>query len=97
MRDIGDARGIVESTPEAAPVRMPWAPWTVAVALLVAFGAVSFVHYRETPPEARVTTTSIVNLRRDEPDASLFTVPQEFQVIDEASRFTINWDTRLSR
>jgi serine/threonine protein kinase len=59
LRDIGDAMGIIESAPESTEVQRVWLPWGVAALLLVAFAIVSFVHFRETPPEAPVTITSI--------------------------------------
>jgi eukaryotic-like serine/threonine-protein kinase len=60
LRDIGDAMGIVESTAETATARITWAAWAVAALFILAFVALAFVHFRETPPEARVTTTSIL-------------------------------------
>ena len=45
-------------------------------------------------PRSGVNTSGIGNLSRNEPDAKLFTIPVDYKVVDEASRFTINWDTR---
>jgi serine/threonine protein kinase len=59
LRDIGDAMAIIENTSESVEVRRSWLPWGVTALLLVAFAIVSFVHFRETPPEAPVTITSI--------------------------------------
>jgi Tol biopolymer transport system component len=59
LRDIGDAMAIIESAPEGVEVRTSWLPWGIAALLLAALGAVSFLHFRETPPEARLITTSI--------------------------------------
>jgi serine/threonine protein kinase/Tol biopolymer transport system component len=59
LRDIGDAMGIIESTPESAEVRRSWLLWGVAALLLAALATVSWVHFRETPLEARVITSSI--------------------------------------
>jgi serine/threonine protein kinase len=59
LRDIGDAMGIVESTPESSVVRRRWLPWGIAALLLVVLGIVSFAHFREAPPKAPVTITSI--------------------------------------
>jgi Tol biopolymer transport system component len=61
LRDIGDAMGIIEDTPEPRPASswLVWALAAVAAAFLVTAGAVSFVHFREMVPEARVITTSV--------------------------------------
>jgi Tol biopolymer transport system component len=59
MRDIGDAMGIIESTPEVAETRRSWMPWGVAALAIAGLAAVSLIHFRETPPEARLMTTSI--------------------------------------
>jgi serine/threonine-protein kinase len=59
LRDIGDAMGIIESTPEGRRVRGRWLAWGSATLLLAALCGVSFVHFRETPPEERLITTSI--------------------------------------
>jgi hypothetical protein len=47
-------------------------------------------------PRSGASTSGIGSLSRNEPDASLFTVPPEYKVVDEASQFTINWNTRSS-
>ncbi len=59
LRHIGDAMEIIESTPESTEVRRSWLPWGIAVVLLVVLGALSFIHFRQTPPEAPVMITSI--------------------------------------
>ena len=60
LRDIGDAMGIVESTPEAASAssRLVWVLTGVA-AITTAIAAVSFVHVREKQPDDRAIITSI--------------------------------------
>jgi Tol biopolymer transport system component len=52
LRDIGDAMGIIENTPESIVVPRNWLPWAVAVVLLVALGIVLLIHSREEPPRA---------------------------------------------
>jgi dipeptidyl aminopeptidase/acylaminoacyl peptidase len=59
LRDIGDAMGIIESTPEGAQARRNWLPWGIAALSLAALAAVSWVHFRETQPEKRLVSTSI--------------------------------------
>jgi len=63
LRDIGDAMPLLEGAPEAAPevaeVRRNWLPWGVAALAIAGLAALSLVHLRETPPEARLMTTSI--------------------------------------
>jgi serine/threonine protein kinase len=69
LQAIGEARIILEnpespakpavetSPPAATP---PW-PWMAAAGLLaMALAAVSFLHFRETPPEARVVNTTLL-------------------------------------
>src|SRR5260370_3079158 len=53
MRDIGDAMPLLDVEPE--PVHAPriW-PWVVAAVFALAFAAVSFNHFRETPPRAEL-------------------------------------------
>ena len=51
LRDIGDAMGIIEDSPEGAAVRSSRLPWAVAAALLVALGVVLFTHFQERPPQ----------------------------------------------
>jgi serine/threonine protein kinase len=61
LRDIGDAMGITENTPEPRPASS-WLLWTLAAltAVFVLISAVlAFVHFRQTLPEARVMITSI--------------------------------------
>jgi Tol biopolymer transport system component len=58
MRDIGDARLLLEpAPPETAGATPPrashgWPVWAVAGAALVALATLAFVHFRERPPEA---------------------------------------------
>jgi Tol biopolymer transport system component len=59
LRDIGDAIGIIENTPEVVEVRRNWLPWGVGALAIAGLAALSLVHLRETPPEARLMTTSI--------------------------------------
>src|SRR5262249_10069679 len=59
LRDIGDARELMEKTPEpdtVAPVRSSRPLWSIALVPVAAAGlAVGFVHFREhTPPPAPV-------------------------------------------
>jgi eukaryotic-like serine/threonine-protein kinase len=60
LRDIGDAMGIIESTPEATPKVRQWAAWAVAAALLLAFAALAGIHFREAAPDPPVIATSIL-------------------------------------
>jgi hypothetical protein len=47
-----------------------------------------------TDPRSGVQTNGIGNLSLSDPDPSLFTVPVDYQLVDEgSSRFTIKWDT----
>jgi Tol biopolymer transport system component/tRNA A-37 threonylcarbamoyl transferase component Bud32 len=59
LRDIGDAMGIVENTSEAVGRRANWLSWGIGALLLAALLALSFLHFRETPLEPRLMTTSI--------------------------------------
>jgi serine/threonine protein kinase len=61
LRDIGDAIGIVENTPDDRPAspRLVWTLVAVAVVFALAFSMLSLVHFRETPSEAGVMITSI--------------------------------------
>src|SRR5260370_5375761 len=65
LRHIGDAMEIIESTPgpEGAPQpalsRLVWTLVVVTTVLLAVLGLLAFVHFRETPPEARLMITSI--------------------------------------
>jgi Tol biopolymer transport system component len=52
LRDIGDAMGIIENTPESIVVSRNWLPWAVAVVLLIALGILLVIHFREEPPRA---------------------------------------------
>jgi serine/threonine protein kinase/Tol biopolymer transport system component len=60
LRDIGDAMGIIESTPSSesatrpASSRLVWILTAVAAVLAVALAALSFIHFHETPPRAEV-------------------------------------------
>jgi Tol biopolymer transport system component len=62
LRDIGDAMGIVENTAEAqlSPSRLIWVLAAAAALSMLIAAAVSFLHFREKPPEAHVITTSIL-------------------------------------
>jgi hypothetical protein len=47
-----------------------------------------------TDPQSGVQTSGIGNLSLSDPDPSLFTVPVDYQLVDESSStFTIKWDT----
>jgi Tol biopolymer transport system component len=59
LRDIGDAMGIIESTPERERVPRSRLSWEIVALLLAALAIVSFVHFRERPPEARVMITNL--------------------------------------
>jgi serine/threonine protein kinase len=50
LRDIGDAMGIIELTPEPRPIssRAIWTIRAAAAIFAMAFGAVAFIHFRET-------------------------------------------------
>jgi serine/threonine-protein kinase len=52
LRDIGDAKRLVveEHVSVTAPSRSPLA-WITAAAFAIALGGLSFVHFRETPPQ----------------------------------------------
>jgi eukaryotic-like serine/threonine-protein kinase len=52
LRDIGEAMAWVESVPESAPARRPWLWISVAATFIVAFVALSFIHFREKPLES---------------------------------------------
>jgi Tol biopolymer transport system component len=52
LRDIGDAMGIIENTPESIVVPRNWLPWAVAAVLLVALGIILLIHSREEPQRA---------------------------------------------
>jgi serine/threonine-protein kinase len=53
LRDIGDANRLIaeEDTSATAPSRSPLAWIAAAAALAIALGGLSFVHFREAPPE----------------------------------------------
>jgi hypothetical protein len=61
LRDIGDAMGIIENTPEARPVSsgLLWAFAAVAAAFALAFAGMSFVHFRENLPAQHVLRYTI--------------------------------------
>ena len=61
LRDIGDAMGIIENTPETQPVSsgLVWTLAAVAAVLLATVAALWLVHFREMAPDARVITTSV--------------------------------------
>jgi hypothetical protein len=61
LRDIGDAVGIIESTPETRPVpsRLVWTLAAVAAAFLAISTVLMFDRFHGTAPEARLMITSI--------------------------------------
>ena len=67
LRDIGDMELLVGQVydvydlppSEPRPKGAVYA-WALAAALLLALAALSFLHFRETPPEARLITTTIL-------------------------------------
>jgi serine/threonine protein kinase len=70
LRDIGDARSLLEEggTEIRRPATRSPAPHRAAMgALVLALAALSFLHFRETPPEARAVTTAILP-----PDSATF-------------------------
>jgi serine/threonine-protein kinase len=67
LRDIGDAMGIVENTPEGPAVGRRWLPWGVAAVSLFALGALSFARFGETQPQARVMIANV-----DPPESTSF-------------------------
>jgi len=54
LRDIADAMPLLELTAAVAPPQGagPWIAQVAAVVFMVAFAAVAFLHFRETPPAA---------------------------------------------
>ena len=57
LRDIGDMELLLGAEAPASPAQSPptprhrsWLPWCAAAFFLLALGALSFVHFRETPP-----------------------------------------------
>jgi serine/threonine protein kinase len=64
LRDIGDALAILENAPvsvaKSTPSRIVWTLAAAAAVFALAFCTLSFVHFREATPEARVMTTSIL-------------------------------------
>src|ERR1700676_2869101 len=59
LQAIGDWRLLLEDTPHAAGMRHDRAPWVVVGVLVLGFLVVSFVHFRETPPERPVVRSTI--------------------------------------
>jgi len=57
LRDIGDAMGFIENTPEPTQATRPWAPWVVVAALFVAIAALAFIHFRESHDPPLITTS----------------------------------------
>jgi Tol biopolymer transport system component/predicted Ser/Thr protein kinase len=64
LRDIADVWELLDTEPPAAPstpipqARRGFLAWFVAAALAIAFGALAFLHFRETsPPEHRLRYT----------------------------------------
>jgi Tol biopolymer transport system component len=66
LRDIGEARFLLSEAPVEQPggtaASAPSArlPWVIAAAGMAIAIAVSFVHFRETPPEAHVVDSAIL-------------------------------------
>ena len=66
LRDIADAMPLVEDPPAAAPAAREeaktrkWLWPGIAGALVVALAAISFVHFRETRPEIRALSTTLL-------------------------------------
>ena len=62
LRDIGEARIVLENPPApapAAPRARPWLPWGVDAVLFVCAVAIGFIHFREKPPAADVVRFEI--------------------------------------
>jgi Tol biopolymer transport system component len=72
LRDIGDAMSIIEITPEPRPIssRVMWTLTGAATMFAVAFGALSFIHFRETQPPLEAVRFSL-----DPPPDTSFTGP----------------------
>ena len=61
LQAIGDWRLLLEEKPEAAkPSSRGWLPWGVAAVAALALAALAFIHFRETPPEARLLSTTML-------------------------------------
>ena len=75
LQAIGEARIVLETAPAAdaapepisaasAPARGTgfslWLPWTVATVFALSAAAISFLHFRESPPEVRPVTTTLL-------------------------------------
>lgn len=62
LRDIGDASRLIgdAAPPAVAATRPPVLPWAVAAVFALVAGVVSFVHFRETPPEVRAINTTLL-------------------------------------
>jgi len=49
LRDIGDMYLLLETVSISGPTRRPWLAWGAGVVFLMAFAALSFIHFRERP------------------------------------------------
>jgi len=49
LRDIAEAMAWIDIAPESAPAKRPWLWMSLAAAFMVAFAALSFIHFREKP------------------------------------------------
>ena len=86
LRDIGDAPGIMEITPEPRPISSQVIGTLTAAAAMfaVAFGAVSFIHFRETPPAPEA-----VRFALDPPRDTSFTNPYGSFAVSPNGRYLV--------
>jgi eukaryotic-like serine/threonine-protein kinase len=77
LRWVGDVGRLLEEPPRAVGLRhrLGNIQWVAAGVLLVTFAALSLRHFREAPPEARVTSLNIVP-----PESTLFDFATGFNV-----------------
>src|ERR1700674_916474 len=66
LRDIGDAKRLLEEQPPTppthptpAPRHRSWLPWCIAAFLLLALMPANILHFRETPPQEQPLQASI--------------------------------------
>ncbi len=84
LRDIGDAMAFLESAPQPVapasaaqppqPLRRQWLWPSIAALLLITTLALSFIHFRETPPPARMMRFTIPAPEKNTITQALFAV-----------------------
>jgi Tol biopolymer transport system component len=75
LRDIGDAMPLLDSVPEGAPAQRSWRWVVVSAVLAVALAAVSFVNFRQIPPDTPLLITSVLPPENTDFDFDRYNAP----------------------